>query len=158
MQTTKVIFLDFDGVLNSDASFYMEKHRRTKGVIHTLSEVACSNLRIVLEKYPALGLVISSTWRKLHSLAELEAILVSYGVPAARIVDITPQTLSGHRGHEIRSWLTNHPEVRRYVILDDDGDAGVAADLDLDGLFIRTDYRDGFLLSQAHQAIEFLRG
>ncbi len=46
----KVIFLDFDGVLNSEASFRMEIRRKNNRVSDTLNPVACSNLQYILEQ------------------------------------------------------------------------------------------------------------
>jgi histidinol phosphatase-like enzyme len=63
----KVIFLDFDGVLNSiqDSIFYS----RTKGDYgFKFSPLACSNIQWLLEQDPSIKIVISSTWRVLHSL------------------------------------------------------------------------------------------
>ena len=94
----KVLFLDFDGVLNSEASFRYEINRKTRNVSDTLSAIACSNLQYILEQDREIKLVISSTWRKLHTQVELQNILSSYGVEAARIIGKTPSVFSGHRG------------------------------------------------------------
>ena len=45
----KVIFLDFDGVLNSSASFRMEHRRGNENVSDTLCWVNCSNFQKILE-------------------------------------------------------------------------------------------------------------
>lgn len=153
----KVIFLDFDGCLNSEASFRMEmaKSKRLGVPIHvgnTLSEVACSNLQYVLNCVPDLKIVISSTWRLLHSLEELKGTLASYGVDSTRVIGITPNTPSKCRGHEIQLWLNRHPKVEDFIVMDDS--------YDMDGVdqnkIIYTTWSDGLLLTQAKRAVKQL--
>lgn len=160
MNAKSVLFLDFDGVLNSEASFRLEIRKGTERVCDTLSEIACSNLQQVLEKCPDLRIVVSSTWRLLHSLDDLRVILRRYGVDDTRVIDKTPATLSGERGREIDLWLNDHPKVSRFVIVDDDPSAHVFDDevAQKDCLSIKTDCTDGLLLSQAESIIQFLQG
>lgn len=164
----KVLFLDFDGVLNSEASFRWEKRKKTIHIANTLSPIACSNLQHILEQDRDVKIVISSTWRKIHTMVELQNILNSYGVEAARIIGKTPLTFSGDRGREIRQWLEDNPNVTKYVIIDDDTDAGNALNMydektdtfvpDTKGIFIDTTWEDGLLIVQAVQAAKFFRG
>src|SRR5258708_7741734 len=118
----KVIFLDFDGVLNSEASFRYENRRKAQNVSGTLSPIACSNLQYILEQDSSVKLVISSTWRKIHTMVELQNILGAYGVNGARVVGKTPMTLTANRANEINMWLEENPNVTMAVILDDDSD------------------------------------
>lgn len=125
----KVIFLDFDGVLNSRASFIMENRRRQGlskkkkeelGPINeSLCHVCCSNFQLILEHFPEVKIVISSTWRELFDLEWLKAKLSSYGIDSSRVIDRTPGSFGRSRGFEINSWLEDHPEVKTYLILDD---------------------------------------
>lgn len=151
----KVIFLDFDGVLNSEASFRMEARRKNNRISDSLSAVCCSNLQFILEQNSDIKIVISSTWRKIHTLVELGNILNSYGV-TAKIIGKTPITFSGHRGREISSWLEDNPNVTKFVILDDDGDAGAVQDPR--GHFFQTTWKDGLLFKQAEQIAKLFRG
>lgn len=159
----KVIFLDFDGVLNSEASFRMEHRRKNSHVSDSLSAVACSNLQYILEQDADIKIVISSTWRKLHTLVDLGNILNSYGV-TAKIIGKTPITFSGHRGQEIKQWLEDNPNVTKYVILDDDNDAGTAlfheegTPDDARGHFFQTTWKDGLLFKQSEQIAKLFRG
>jgi HAD domain in Swiss Army Knife RNA repair proteins len=159
----KVIFLDFDGVLNSEGSFRMEVRRKNSRVSNTLSAVACSNLQYILEQDSSVKIVISSTWRCIHTPVELTNILNGYGVEAARIIGYTPRTMSRNRGHEIRMWLDDHPNVKKYVILDDDYDAGAALygeekAVDPRGHFFQTTPEDGLLFKTARQIAKLFRG
>src|SRR4051812_13326145 len=124
----KVIFLDFDGVLNSQGSFLYEGRRRkewkiqgVKGPVNqTLCNVCTANFQYILDTYPEAKIVISSTWRTIFSIAELQGILSEYHVDHSRIIGATPQDrLAGNRGHEIQWWLDKHPEVTHYIIIDD---------------------------------------
>lgn len=152
----KVLFLDFDGVLNSEASFRYETRRKHNRVSDTLSAIACSNLQFILEQDSAIKIVISSTWRKIHTLVELQNILNGYGVEAARVIGKTPAVLSGDRAHEINMWLEQNPNVTQFVILDDDSDVhGVK---DERGVVIQTTWADGLLFAQAQMAATFFRG
>lgn len=159
----KVLFLDFDGVLNSAASFKYEFRRKTLNVSNTLSAIACSNLQYILEQDSSVKLVISSTWRKLHSLVELRNILNSYGVEAARIIGKTPAMLDGNRGQEIRMWLNENPSVAKFIIVDDDSTANFAmlqddGVKDVRGHFFQTAWEDGLLMKQAVQIAKLFRG
>lgn len=152
----KVIFLDFDGVLNSEASFRMEVRRKNSRVSDSLSTVACSNLQYILDQDSDIRIVISSTWRKIHTLMELKNILDSYGVKA-NIIGKTPVSFSGHRGREITSWLEDNPQVTKFVVLDDDGDAGAAVLDDKRGHFFQTSWEDGLLNKQAKSIAKLFR-
>ena len=116
----KVIFLDFDGVLNSEASFRHEIRRKNSRVSDTLSVVACSNLQYILEQDSAVKIVISSSWRNMHSLQQLRDILSAYGITGTAVIGKTPSVLSGDRGHEINLWLADNPNVTKFVVIDDD--------------------------------------
>lgn len=149
-----VLFLDFDGVLNSEASFRWERRKMTEQIQNTLSPIACSNLQYALDKVPEMKIVISSTWRLMHTMEQLKAKLTEYGVDASRVIDITPNSFSRHRGREIGMWLDEHAEVTRAVIVDDDRDAHVFDD-DKRVLSIQTDWFDGLLIGHAYEIVRF---
>lgn len=130
----KIIFLDFDGVLNHEA-FYKErfKKRYEEGAMsHPYSEVdpkSVANLNSLIEDTGA-KVVISSTWR--HSgLDYCKDVLEFHGFKG-EIIDITPNLRSDNclRGNEILKWVKDNEELiggryynfTEYVILDDDSD------------------------------------
>lgn len=151
----KVLMTDFDGVLNSEASFHMEIRRKTLHVSNTLSVVACSNLQYILDQDPEIKIVISSTWRKIHTMQELKNILNSYGVNPARVIDKTPSVFSGNRAHEINLWLEEHPGDHVVVILDDDND--VLGVTDKRCHVFQTTWEDGLLFKQAKMISKLFR-
>lgn len=160
----KVIFLDFDGVLNSSASFIMESRKtaaeRGMPVNKTLDRTCCSNFQYILDKTPGLKIVISSTWRELFELDWLKEHLKSYGIDSSLVIDKTPSLMGrgwdrADRGEEINAWLKEHPEVTKFVVLDDNyiGDG-----LEEAGKVVATSWTVGLTLDQARAAIAKVGG
>lgn len=158
----KVIFLDFDGVLNSAGSFHLESRIRkddvrrqgVKGKVQeTLCHVCTSNLQFVLDQYPDVKIVISSTWREFFSLDWLRAKLDSYYVDSSRVIDKTPQTYGNDRNREIHMWLDAHPEVTHYVIVDDNLYDGLDSNA---GRFVKTTWETGLTIDKAIKMCELL--
>ena len=157
----KVIFLDIDGVLNSE-EFFVEMTQncrydayRSAGYsakmsrnLCSLDSVAIANLNHLITQTGA-KIVVSSTWRSDDPF--LQEVFAVVGIPA--YVGITPYTVTRHRGLEINYWLDKHPEVENYVILDDDNDM---LDKQLEH-FVQTDaYKRGLSLENVEQAIKIL--
>jgi HAD domain in Swiss Army Knife RNA repair proteins len=159
----KVIFLDFDGVLNSATSFLYEDNRREKhceqGVVgpvnETLSYHCCAAFRRVLDIYPEVKVVISSTWRTLFDLEWLKAKLSEYHIDASRVIGCTPEDKEYlNRGNEIAWWLKDHPEVTHYIIIDDN-EWGISKIHGKDR-FVQTDWDRGMGVNHAAEAIDKL--
>jgi hypothetical protein len=112
-----ILFLDFDGVL----------HPEHDGEPTPPDRVFCHLpcFESVMRDFPAVEIVISSTWRYQFSLDELRARF-SPDI-AARIIDATPQTeriegqyLPARREGEILEWLrANGRENMEWIALDD---------------------------------------
>jgi hypothetical protein len=158
----KVIFLDFDGVLNSQGSFLYEDNRRKKHkeqgvkgpVQETLCNVCTANFQFVLDQYKDVKIVLSTTWRNLYSIDWLKAKLESYHIDSSRVIDKTPEhRMTGDRGQEISHWLDQHPEVTHYIVIDDN-DWGISP---LHGdRFVKTTWEGGFTTAHAAEACEKL--
>lgn len=132
----RIVFLDFDGVINSDSFQQWLKaeppHRRPGYMVvddeyaahldpNALDREAIERLnRLLLEGQASV--VISSTWRLDMKLGELKALLRKYGF-LGKIIGKTPYLGAEPRGHEIHKWLKSykHP-VESFVIVDDDND------------------------------------
>lgn len=138
----KVLFLDVDGVLNSEAWFSRHKDPAWNEV----DPAAVALVNDVLENTGA-KLVLSSTWR-LVAVARDE--LRAAGLP---IAGATPRIDTNNRGEEIRAWLDNHPGVTHFAIFDDDSDAG---DCGLREHFIQTSWKTGLQIEHAVEAIRLL--
>src|SRR5882757_1232751 len=108
--TMKILFLDIDGVVNSATSM-----RCNRGLIDPQLALIVRRIAIAI---PDLKVVLSSSWRCLGDCREIVEKKI------IRCFDVTPilHDLELSRGHEIQAWLSEHPEVERYAILDDDND------------------------------------
>lgn len=130
----KLLFLDMDGVLNSEQSahyFWWKKHDRQCYMQEwaELDPICCSNLNKLLEELPDCKVVISSTWRTHFELEEWDKHADEY-FPAlkGRIIGKTPVIRESFRGFtprgvEITQWLKdNGHSDTPFVILDDNAD------------------------------------
>ena len=125
----KVIFLDFDGVLNS-MKWY--KRRKEMGMeiptsfLHRsqyeLDEAAVKMMSDFVKEVQA-SVVVSSSWRILHPIEELREIVKVCGWDAPEFIDVTPRSEKGFRGGEVGQWLKQtYHTIQSHVIFDDDGD------------------------------------
>jgi hypothetical protein len=111
--TKPIVFLDMDGVLNS------QEFVDLLGDDWTMNEVdkkAVERLNKIVEATGA-EVVISSTWRMCHPLGFIKRVIQKAGGKVT-IIDKTP-CLGGPRGAEIQKWLDENPGHDRFVILDD---------------------------------------
>lgn len=108
---TKIVFLDFDGVLHPYAS----------GTFSKLLMFAAW-----LEAHPHIGVVFSSTWRYEYPLEELREFFPHQ--VRAQIVGVTPDLMvkqglilaAPTRSEEIGSWLRENRHVTKWLALDDE--------------------------------------
>lgn len=114
----KVIFLDIDGVLNSER--YIQECDGYGIVIDP------SKMVLLKQIVDATGakIVLSTSWREHWSKDDTQCdstgVLMNsiFGAYGLQIFDKTPQ-LHTRREEEIRNWLDEHPEVENFVVLDD---------------------------------------
>ena len=125
-----VIFLDFDGVLNSLRSgIAFETYQRFDPVAVKLVRKLCDETESKI--------VVSSTWRIGHTIDTLQLRMHECGAGALSPLVIGMTGRDGRiRGDEIRAWLDMNP-VLRYVIIDDDSDMHPAQ------YFVKTDHAVG---------------
>ena len=127
----KILFLDFDGVLNCSVTFArrsakiaaegMPDDKEDWKLTH-LDEFLIPNLNPIVEQTKC-KIVVSSSWRIGYDLATLAKWLAKKGFKYPEtIIDRTPTIplVDYSRGTEIKTWLSKHPEVTGYAILDDD--------------------------------------
>jgi len=167
----KVIFLDVDGVLNSDASLMTDD---------ALEEALILNLKQLVEQTNA-KIILSSAWRMcpgpLRTLmdwldrADLHLSgMTPNGVrvdwlkeqgytPTRKYLDVfddyngNEYEVTTDRGAEICKWLADHKDVESFVILDDE-----AVDIIpyFPNNFIKTDFRVGLTEEKAREAFNIL--
>ena len=64
-------------------------------------------------------IVISSSWKRSRSLSDLKMLFHIHGLDQY-VIDTTPNLDSDGRGAEIETYLNAHPEIKQFVILDDE--------------------------------------
>ena len=135
----KVVFLDVDGVLNSNRS-----------TEPTIAEDMVKRLAHIARKTGA-SIILSSSWRYEYvrhinpesdyydkDIDHLITILKKYGL---EIADTTPLSYingANARPYEIRTWLAGRANVKRFAILDDE--------------FWRWNYLEDFVVCTMHTA------
>lgn len=159
----KIIFLDIDGVLNSQKTF-IDNHKWKKIFVKIKTNniediVTREMLDIDLDKVFMLRdicnltgakIVISSCWRNLTYYILVEEKLISLGLP---IIGTTPY-IDNNRGEEIRKYLEEN-KVDNFIILDDD----IFKDFyELENYLIKTSfYEDGLTYDAVEEAVRVLR-
>lgn len=113
-------------------------------------EKAVARLQRLVEATDA-KIVISSTWRLLHSLSDIRGLLDKHGFKG-NVIDKTPRIPDGVRGGEIQSWLEGK-NVDSFVILDDDDDMEPLMDK-----LVQTDFESGLQDEHVERAVEMLNG
>ena len=148
--TRPIIFLDFDGVLNSTCSVLATGRGGS-----VCPDTMAVGLMARLVRNADANVVVSSAWRIGATLDSLRETLTRWGGAdiAARVIAKTPQN-GECRGAEIAQWLAEHPNDHdeRWVIVDDDGDM-------LDGQrsrFVQTLHRDGFGVREFVRCMQIL--
>ena len=166
----KIIFLDFDGVLNTQ--YYQEQlqshSKKCQDEYGALFDPnAVKQLKRIIDATNA-DIVVESSW-KYYGLDAMKELWKVRNLPG-RIIDITPSTISDEyllssdlenihpsllhcKGVEIASWLSKYEtQDIRYVIIDDEY---VILNSQLSH-FILTNPYEGITEEQANQAISIL--
>lgn len=128
----KIVFLDFDGVLNSH--LYFKSTPRGKELHDDIDPEAVARLNTLCTETGA-KIVVSSTWRLGRPVDALQAILDARGFKGEVIgktedMRCGPNSDAILRGNEVLQWIKAHPaecgapywDFSEYVILDDDSD------------------------------------
>ena len=108
------LFLDIDGVLNSDEYIDKVKKLSIEGIESEIDVNKIKLLKRVVEETGAV-VVLTSSWRYTRKAQDLKDLLSRYEI----YVDSTP-FINNKRGLEIKKWLEDNPNVENYVILDDE--------------------------------------
>lgn len=167
----KIIFLDIDGVLNTERYIieqYNQRGKRPPIADYNFDPICLENLKELIKATNAY-IVISSSWRiredefvqwqlgKYNNDEHWNALirnLNSIGLNE-RILDVTPR-LSRERGNEIRKWLQNNEQlnIESFVIIDDDRDMCEFTETNL----VKCNWKDGLTEELKDEAIKILNG
>lgn len=134
----KILFLDCDGVLNSQQTFI--DHGKT------MDPMDPKMVKLVQKIVRETGclVVLSSTWR--HHDEAMEK--VNKKIP---LYSYTPSG-KAFRGDEIKEWLEQRPEVTMYACLDDD------SDFHPDQHLFKTNWLTGLTYEIANEVINYFNG
>ena len=167
---SKIIFLDFDGVLNTE---YHQRLLQSEGKVWHDKHGACFDPKVVKQLQTIVemthaDIVIASSWKYL-GLEAMQEMWQDRQLPG-RVIDITPSVVSDSlllsadleqrspaalhcKGAEIASWLhENNMQEVPYVIIDDEY---VILESQLPH-FILTNPYDGLIEELAMRAIGIL--
>ena len=167
----KIIFLDFDGVLNTEhyqglLQYQGKSWQDEYGAFFDPNAV--KQLKRIIDATGA-DIVIESSWKYL-GLDAMKALWEIRNLPG-RVIDITSSSVSDEhlininldhldtstlhcKGIEIASWLAEQTEDVRYVIIDDEY---VILDSQLPH-FVLTNPYEGITEEQANKVISILNG
>ena len=145
----KVLFLDFDGVLNN-AEFCNSSPHGANRQDPVFDPAKIDLVNELLGRTGAV-VVVSSSWRSDGSLVWLREVLSVRGF-TGKVIDKTPELSGSPRSDEIDSWLRSRAGdmVTQYVILDDDDDACI------EGHFVHTSLAIGLTSELVERAVEIL--
>ena len=147
----KIIFLDVDGVLNSEEFFIMRPHTLEDKKKWTeesdFDQYAVKLLNKMTDATDA-KIFVSSCWRVGRTVDELKDLLKRVGI-AGEVIGKTKQ-LQTDRGFEIADWLENH-EHDQFIIIDDEFDME-----GFEGQFIHTGWKTGLTDFHVNKAIGML--
>ncbi|MBQ2521547.1 MAG: hypothetical protein II537_02450 [Bacteroidales bacterium] len=167
----RIIFLDFDGVLNTEA---WQRHCIERGIPTedgfgpAFDPESVAHLEEIVDAFPDTAVVITSSW-KLDGIARMQRLWEKRSLPG-KLLGITPDyvpkfdertfddilqgILPVERGAEIKEWQKrNNATDCPYVILDDLQDFYP----DQQAHFVEIDPRMGITAEDASRAIEILR-
>ncbi len=158
----KLIFLDFDGVLNSKKWFNTLNNRHVDDkiiLVDTDQMLDPEPVELINQLVEQTGaeVIISSSWRILHTLDSLNQSLKDAGA-RFKATDVT-QRLYTPRGIEIQTYLDYVAGlggvVEQFVIIDDDSDM---EHLRNTKHFIKTIFVYGFTKWHFDEALKVLNG
>lgn len=151
----RVIFLDIDGVLNSEEwDKYVQSF--TYGArfnsCYLLSQEMILRLQNVVFQTNA-EIVLTSSWRT--NERAMDALRRQLSLYHLSIRDSTVSYAYGNRVDEVKLWIESHSNVTSYAIVDDYDD-GFTQDEILATHFVQTTYAQGLTPEKAEKIIEIL--
>ena len=144
-----IIFLDIDGVLNSD-TYHKSVNTKVKDW-RRFDPHTVKMIKTLAEDFNT-KIVISSLWRFVAKKQLAHELNKSGLIKYLHTDWSTPVIEPPHRGKEIKMWLASHPAISDFLIIDDDEDILT----EHNSKFIRTSMSDGFQEEHYYKAREIL--
>lgn len=138
-----LVFLDIDGVLNNHQTLLEQG----------TNAIDPENIRVLNKflKETNASIVITSTWRIIHSIPWIQTRLEDAGFEyPERIIGATIRDSNGQRGDEIDLWL-RQLHIDAFVIFDDDNDMSVVKDK-----LVLTSFKTGLLEEHVEKAKQII--
>lgn len=150
MKNKKIIFLDFDGVVNTpiwDENGAIDYNHPSDGKVNNYQAIMWLNELLFRTK---ASIVVSSTWRYCQENTTYQDCLYNAGLKKKyEIVGATPILHDKRRLDEIKEYLENHKDIDNYVILDDEY-------VDDKDHFVKCDEHYGFGYNEFVKALKIL--
>lgn len=156
----KVIFLDFDGVITTEASHWnlsFEKMQLVKRIVDDTDAkivISSSWRRYTLEKTIESITDPNNPFVKSNPFLIPEVVVGITGRMYAFKYGIAEKHYRVCRGVEIQQYLDEHPDIENYIILDDSTDMLLSQN----SKFIQTDPKSGISEKDVERAIRILNG
>lgn len=152
----KIIFLDVDGVLNSEEDFLSLSRGELPEMPCEVFDRPLKLLKQIIDKTGA-EVVISSSWRITlfrGTTVLYNKLINKLGEFNIKPIGVTPILSDDNkqRGDEIRTWLENNCDITHFIILDDDSDMCEFTETNL----VQTTYEYGLREEHVKKAIEIL--
>ena len=154
MKFNRIVFLDIDGVLNSERTLYAYENFCNAGSVKQeivkngekteidprFDPIAVKLLQNAQEKL-GFKIVISSAWRYSFNVQDFHILFNKYNWDTSDIIIGKTGYEAGVRGNQIKCWIDNHTDGNcQYAIIDDSTDM---LDSQLEN-FVRCDFKHGF--------------
>ena len=144
----RVLFLDIDGVLNSD------KFLQDVSGFNDLDQISPANvacLNFIQDQVPDMCVVITSTWRVNKSVSDLQDLLTRAGARVS-VIDKTADD-DNSREKQISDWVDSNFDCKFHVVVDDmDLFSSLPVSI-RDSIFVRTDVSTGLTMDDAKKVI-----
>lgn len=162
-----VIFLDLDGPLFPSRSMFFPENKHNLNLfppnLPETIRVMCGYWKmdplavLMLNKVIEITnteFVISSSWREVCDKHDMEILFELNGLDVTFHQDWETPRTNFHtiRSHEIKSWLEDHPEVTKWVAVDDDESIKTLPKKNR----VLVSYDDGILMQHYRHMIEVL--
>ena len=159
----KIVFLDIDGVLNSDTWEKTDEYNKGEYPEKMFDPKAVKLLNKIIKETEA-KVVLTSTWRLKYSLDEMINLFSKVGINCD-LIDFTPDLKKDNdytlRGNEILKWCKDNRNVigtkplnyTNFIILDDNNDMLLWQSK----FFFQTDKLCGLSSTVTREAIRMLK-
>lgn len=120
LMTNKIIFLDFDGVMDTESydSYLVNNNIPNVDEYGPVFDPMCVKALESILNATGAQIVVSSTWKEFMTLEKIREMWKKRNL-SGYILDVTLNVNPHFRGDEINAWLESQEEECLYAIIDD---------------------------------------